>query len=256
MLETLKPKSKWVWSAWGKHPLAKDYIQLGTLTSLGKAFAGWIAKGYKRLSTDSGEPPPACAWRFWAKGDGRSTIVCGTIQTSSDGIGRPFPLLLMGNGSINGWQKHWHLLPAGLDSTWRRLEHLTSYQGKSIQSFEEALVTLAIPQPAWRELGERFASGLLTNESAAQLKPVNREKLLAGFVNQQMIWEKLEEQGDANLLAQSVMIHDLIKRQTAAIPSLVFMGGVPGAAYLAFFQRSLRSADFVRLWRPTNSFTK
>jgi len=245
------PKPKWVWSAWGKHPLAKDYIQLGAATSLSKAFAGWMAKGYRRLSSQADDEGPACAWRFWAKGDRRHTLLCGTIQTSSDTIGRPFPLLLMGSGPVNGWQKHWPLIPPALDGTWRRLEHLSSYKGDDIRSFGEVLATLAAPRPSWRDLRKKYAPGLFSEHSPGLAAVPHGKDHLGRYAGQQVAWCRLQAHHGARLLTQSLEFHDLIHRGSEGPPSVVFMGGVPSAAYIAFFQRSLNSADFARLWRPT-----
>jgi type VI secretion system protein VasJ len=255
VLEALKfiskgrSNTKWAWSAWGKHPLAKDYIQLGDPTPMGKAFAQWIAKGHKRLASQPGDLKTPVAWRFWARGEGRNQLVCGTIQTSSDGIGRPFPLLLMGNGVIKGWRKQWTLLPPALESTWRRMEHLGSYQGKSIHSFEEALTAWSSPRPHWDEIRVNHTPEDFSLQTPAPLNASDRENLLADYARRQMFSARLETGGGSNLMIQTVRFHHLIHHKSVEIPAVVFMGGIPTAAYVTFFQRSLKPADFIRLWR-------
>jgi hypothetical protein len=43
-------------------------------------------------------------------------------------------------------------------------------------------------------------------------------------------------------------MHALLKRHTRVAPSAVFVGGSVDKSFLAFFQRPLLTADFIRLW--------
>ena len=256
MLEALKAKAGWRsrtgwrWSAWGKHPLAKDYIQLGAPTPIGKAFAQWIGNGFQRLAGDTEEGQPACAWRFWAKGDGRSELVCGTIQTSSDKLGRPFPLLLMGDGRLEQWRRRWQLVPLALDGAWRRLEQLTSTIRLSITAFEETLTSLEPPRPDWGRLEREFVLTRQARDGSLPAEPPFAEQLLTGAGHRQVIWHPIPAEETATLLTQSVQLHLALKERSGAVPSVVFLGGVPAVSYIGFFLRSLRPEDFRSLWRP------
>lgn len=62
----------WKFAAFGKHPAAKDFIKLGTDTSILDGFADWVENGYAKLVSKSElSAPEFCSWRFWTKGSGQ-----------------------------------------------------------------------------------------------------------------------------------------------------------------------------------------
>jgi type VI secretion system protein VasJ len=51
---------------------------------------------------------------------------CGLGRDSSDSIGCPYPLLIMGEGRLKGWEKRWSQLPVQLNRTWKRMESIVT----------------------------------------------------------------------------------------------------------------------------------
>jgi hypothetical protein len=45
----------------------------------------------------------------------------------------------------------------------------------------------------------------------------------------------------------------LLKSRIDIVPNAVFLGGIPEKAYLAIYNRSLNSGDFVRLWSVSDA---
>ena len=90
----------WHWSAFGKHPAAADYFRLGYSSPFVDGLTKWVESGYRLLAERSDTPPPFCSWRFWARGFGRESLVLGVVRVSSDSLGRPYPLLIMGSGPL------------------------------------------------------------------------------------------------------------------------------------------------------------
>jgi type VI secretion system protein VasJ len=52
----------------------------------------------------------------------------------------------------------------------------------------------------------------------------------------------------AEPVATATLWNFLLRKCGAATPSIVFLGGRLGTAYLALFRRALAPGDFVRLW--------
>ena len=100
MLGSLIKGPTWCWAAVGKHPVAADYIRLGNSTSLLDAVADWVAKGYDELLRMDGRSQDSHSWRFWLRGVKKDTLICGLCRDSSDRIGRPYPLMIMGEGRL------------------------------------------------------------------------------------------------------------------------------------------------------------
>jgi len=51
-------------------------------------------------------------------------LVCGVVRDSVDRLGRPYPLLVLGTGSLREWESHWDLLPYACLPVWQRIEYL------------------------------------------------------------------------------------------------------------------------------------
>jgi type VI secretion system protein VasJ len=94
----------------GKHPTVMDYFQLGSSAPLVNAFAVWAENGYQKLVAKNRKRTAFCSWRFWAKGMRKGYIACGLGRDSSDSAGRPYPLMIMGIGTLAGWEENWDLL--------------------------------------------------------------------------------------------------------------------------------------------------
>ena len=120
MLGSVKSERSWKWTACGKHPSAGDYFKFGNDDLMVREFTGWIEDGYHQLLLSSPKRSRLCSWRFWVKGQKKNAIVCGICRDSSDRMGRPFPLIVIGKGKVPGWEDHWDLLPLIFENIWSR----------------------------------------------------------------------------------------------------------------------------------------
>ncbi len=126
MLGPIGSTLHWRWAAYGKHPVASDFFRLGEEFSLGKGFSEWVGNGYKVLTSRGRADQGLYFWRFWARGAQKGTLACGVLRDSSDRVGRPFPLLIMGMGPLKGWEEAWDLLPFACETTWNQIEYLSA----------------------------------------------------------------------------------------------------------------------------------
>ena len=111
MLGSLKSSAGWKWTAFGKHPVAGDYFYAGADDPFFQAFSGWVENGYRQISTERKNATDLYSWRFWAKGAQKDTLVYGVGRDSFDTIGRPYPLVIMGTGTLADWHRNWEILP-------------------------------------------------------------------------------------------------------------------------------------------------
>ncbi|MCJ7581703.1 MAG: type VI secretion system-associated protein TagF, partial [Candidatus Aminicenantes bacterium] len=107
MLGIGKSKNIWNWAVCGKHPVARDYFRISLSTSLLGAFESWFEKGYQVLSKQRKAARTVYSWRFWARGIKKGNLICGVGKDSGDSIDRRYPLLIMGDGFLDGWEEDW-----------------------------------------------------------------------------------------------------------------------------------------------------
>ena len=242
MLGSIIHSRGWNWAAVGKHPSAKDYIRFGGASPLLDAVAEWSANGYQQLNGDKTRQLAHRSWRFWLKGIKKGTLICGLGRDSSDSIGRPYPLLIMGEGTIKGWEKQWNTLPVRLDKTWTRMEFVAANRFDGAHAMEEAVNGLNTPHansdPA-AETGQQEQDGCFDLDLARC-----REQLrLEGLV---MIGLNPKNRADPNELVRQC--HRRLSDCCGEIPTGVFIGGTPQQAYLVVIQHPLSVQDFVQLW--------
>jgi len=213
----------WKWGAYGKHPVVKDYIRLGEQSPLMDAFSRWVEAGYAALS-QTGTPH---SWRFFAKGPQGSEIACGLVRDSRDGVGRAFPLLILGTGALEMWEARWPGIPEACEASWQRMEYLCARRMFDLAELKGALARL--PSPAWPEHGGPV-------EPAPNLPPLE-----GGAVH-----APLPETGD-----QRAHVARLLTgfKAAGANPEAVFIGGRMKKPGIAIFTRGLFAEDFGRLWQ-------
>lgn len=241
MLGSLVGRTRWRWSLWGKHPAVGDFIDHGLSSQIEKALAAWVENGYDRLTSDQANPNYLCAWRFWVRGDGNHRIACGTISSSSDRLGRPFPLLILGTGKLNGWERHWTDLPTILEKIWRRMEALTASRADHYEQLRQMLAELKQPEADWprdsnKETGDDLpeTDRLYINNAAP-----TEVKTDQGF--------QLVPLGDRPL-AEAIKWHNNQKAWSDRTPKALFMGGAVEIPHMVVFYRTLTASDFKRLW--------
>ncbi|MFZ1985142.1 MAG: type VI secretion system-associated protein TagF [Desulfatitalea sp.] len=228
----------WRWKAVGKHPAAADYIHVGDSTPLMEALADWMTKGYdqwQRSRPNSHEP---CSWRFWLRGAQKGQLICGVGRDSSDRIGRPFPLLVVGEGPLKEWELRWPLLPSRLAKTWGRIERFAVHHYEDLKALADALGQLEAPgqEGEAADPGMESAGGDPWQACQADLRRSGRAIVA------------LNDSGGMDSSQTALSWHAGLKACCDDIPRAVFLGGSPRQAYLAVILQPLGTADFVRLW--------
>lgn len=235
-------KSRWHWAAVGKHPAAKDYIRIGARSSLLDAVAAWSANGYDALRHSKEQPPSMHSWRFWLSGVKKGMLICGLGRDSSDSIGRPHPLLIMGEGRLKGWEKRWPQLPVQLNRPWKGMESIVTQRFDGIYGLEKQLRNLSSPgttcdvdqEPAVAEPDE-----ILDRDLAACKRSIAQN----GYGT-----FDLHNHRNAAPDQCAMQCHAKLKACCEQIPLGVFFGGTPQKSSVMVLQRPLSTEDFVRLW--------
>jgi type VI secretion system protein VasJ len=231
----------WQWQAVGKHPAAADYIHLLPGTPLTQALGEWMAKGYGQWQASRPGHHESHSWRFWVKGGQKEHLVCGVMRDSSDRIGRPFPLMVLGEGGMVGWERRWPHLPLLLDKTWLRLERLAVHRYEDLAALGEDLRQLAPPQDRESDSAEvpvpPSATGEAWEACRTDLQRTGRSLMAL-------------DDGSAGMDAtpSAVSRHAGLQGCCVDIPRAVFMGGTPRRTYLAVVLQPLTVNDFVNLW--------
>jgi type VI secretion system protein VasJ len=239
MLGLMKSSRAWMWAACGKHPAARDFFRIGQEFPLLKIFSGWVEDGYGKLAQKNG-PSTMNSWRFWARGAVKESLICGLVRDSSDGIGRNYPLLIMGTGQLAGWEDKWDLVPLAFEKIWSEMEYMTTQNFNDLKKLETDVKNIPEPQPEWRAYQSRqdaFCGDANAFPTVSDFAPEKKENFVS------------LDQGlhhDQNLLISRW--HSLFRNRVAVIPNAVFMGGSFGKSFIGFYQRPLASADFIQLW--------
>jgi len=247
-----KSKNTWNWALCGKHPVARDYFRVSLTTPLLLAFESWTEKGYLILSNQKTPTRNVYSWRFWAKGLKKGNLICGVGKDSSDSIGRPFPLLIMGDGTLDGWEDDWDLLPYTFEKTWDQIEYISSRRIDNLKDLENQVCAIKNPNHDWLELkSQNRNQGKLQSSHSAltTLKDSGEIREQADRLAKKMeILLPLESQVEENPLTLACLWSSFLKVHNSGVPNAVFLGGVPEKHFLAVFNRSLNANDFVRLW--------
>jgi len=243
MLGSIIGSNKWNWAAVGKHPSAKDYIRIGGTTPLMDAVAQWSAAGYRALNPDKTNQPIHHSWRFWLKGIKKGTLICGLGRDSSDSIGRPYPLIIMGEGRIRGWEKQWFHLPAMLEKTWNRMEFVASHRYDDARAMEDE-VNRRMSTP--RASSEDDAEAV--QDTCAEGCSLNLSKCKDELARDGISMISLNQTNGVDPHILVLHCHRGLETFCGGIPRGVFIGGTPQQAYLAVIQHPLGAEDFVKLW--------
>ncbi len=256
MLGALRNKTKWDWAAFGKHPVAKDFFRLGPGLPILDAFSGWLEAGYTSL-VKKGESPGFYSWRFWARGVRAGHILCGLLRGSSDSIGRLFPLMIIGAGTMKGWEKSWDLLPFAFDNVWNRMEYIASRPYRDINDLKDDLASLSVAPLKWKELSkerEKLKKGSDWNKALGF--GLSHGKSMADKVRAVSATDNamfsLDHGYFNDHFAKVGFWHFAIKSAGSGIPNAVFVGGLENRAYMAIYKRPLANDDFAGLCKPSS----
>jgi type VI secretion system protein VasJ len=261
---------RWQWAAYGKHPVANDYLSLGKGLPLFQVFSDWVKNGYQGLALRRGSASPLYSWRFWIKGSKRDSLICGLVRDSSDKLGRPYPFLLMGLGPLPGWQDQWDLVPLTCERAWSQLEYTAIKAFKDLKQLEDEIPKIKAPLPQWtdfleerKSLMESVTASRVPEPSAYQDWPqregISDKPVLPWYFKEfSHMAPNLSERAEAffcfdgklcpDHLALIDVWHRFLKSQLSGLPNAVFIGGAADNLCSAVFRRPLLPADFVQLW--------
>lgn len=242
MLGQIIMKTSWRWTATGKHPLAMDYFQLGGNEILTDTFANWIENGYQKFLVNHKKPSSFHSWRFWVPVKQKGTIACGIIRDSSDRVGRPYPFLIIGMGTLPGWENHWELLPIIFDEIWVGMEYLASVRLNDLTELENKINEIKKPS-----LNENSLSNSNLDYDISDISDVIK-KGTEGLLRDYEFYASINDNHDRDAFSLVTQWHYGLKLYLKTYPGIVLMGGTPEKSYLAVFNRSLNTDDFVKLW--------
>lgn len=233
----------------GKHPAARDFFTVGRQDQISEALGQWVRHGGEQLGATAKDLlVRSCSWRFWAKTPERGIIACGVIKNSSDAVGRPFPLLLMGTGRLDNWEDNWEMVPIACEGIWNKMEQVSSRNFSTFERLKEELSMLRQPQCRWSEIDTAEVVGEGCRVAAAE--PLRKLGTVA--FDQSML---LPVQGSesCDLFAIICLLHGQMKARNNVVPNSVFVGGLVDKAGFACFKRPLGRDDFQQLWGMTFS---
>lgn len=249
MLGKLIGRPRWSWAAFGKHPSARDYFQLCAQFPLAQAFSQWVENGFGRLP-EAVRRNGVCSWRFWSRGLKKGDLVCGLGKSSGDGVGRPYPLVLIGEGKMDRWESHWNLLPFVLAPTWDKMEYTATRRMEDLGQLEEQLQRMERPVPGWKEMLRTISHEANTDPSAPIHKIVMTEVQAKArtLETERKLTIPLDRLDHEDPLQMAGAWHQALKNNFPGTPSTVFMGGSLENTFLVLFQRPLAAEDFIDLW--------
>lgn len=253
MLGLMKSKQSWNWTASGKHPVAKDYFWVGSTPPLLEALSKWVKNGYQLLNAKQNPRPQIYCWRFWVKGPEKNNLVCGVGRDSSDSLGRPYPLLIMGTGLLEDWETHWDLLPLACDMTWRHIEYVSAKRFTDFKQFEGEICSMNPPDDNWSQLTNRRENSQVLESSSDISTPsqgfesLENNKVLSQAEKTEF-FVALDRGSSDDPFQLAASWHFFLKTRIREVPNAVFIGGIPEKAAMAIFKRPLVPGDFVRLW--------
>jgi type VI secretion system ImpM family protein len=235
------------WTLAGKHPAVADYIRLGARSAVLDALTDWVAKGYDVLQRAGHPLQTGCSWRFWLRGAKKQELICGLCRDSSDCIGRPFPLLIMGEGMFKDLEKTWPLLPARLDKVWVAMEYIAAHRFDHLQAMADELQALDIAAAA-------TAGGPPAGGDEAVDAVVDERMVQCRHGLQTSGWGLVSLAGvrgpntapDPGRTA--ALCHARLQACCSDMPRAVFLGGPLLHPYMLVLQEALKPSDFMRLW--------
>jgi len=250
MLGINKGKFQWQWAVFGKHPLAADYFHAGEGNLVQEALAAWMDQGFAALPKAPESRQAICFWRLWMQGGKRGHLLCGLLKASSDRIGRPYPLLIIGGGSLNGWEKYWVYLPALLENLWQQIEYVASKRVERLEDLADAIQKTHPPGVERLKTidMQKIEAQHAASGNAAEI-PAGDIKTLVNQINaRRMVMVPLDNLSNGHSESLPVLWSLRLKTHGMDLPKAVFIGGAPGRQYFVAFPRSLNAMDFVNLW--------
>ncbi len=249
MLGSLIRRNKWQWMARGKHPGLKDYFSLGAESPLLAAICDWIERGYRGLTERVDPAGRRIAWRFWVGGHKPGAILCGIVRDSSDSVGRPYPLMILGIGELKGWERAWGRLPLAFEKTWTQMEAIGARMARDLKDLQSEVACIATPRLEPLEEGLARVGG----DAPGIRRPRQDETLgpqpqISDDVNDGTVFTEIKGLLPGEEAFELASLMEPLVRSYEEVPKAVFLGGHPARPMLAIFRRPLQPHDFTRLW--------
>ncbi len=246
----LESDQSWRWAAYGKHPVARDFFRVGPDFPLLVGLSNWVEKGYESLASRKGVIRGHSSWRFWARGSQKETLACGLIRDSSDSLGRPYPLLMMGTGLMNAWEEHWDLLPLAFERVWNQMEYVSAQRFTDFNKLEGEIQNMRPPLDHWSELSAKSIGLELAeaNPDPADPDMEDLRRTATSLSEKSEFFVPIDQDPLRDQFRMICLFHFILKNEAGIIPSALFLGGTLESAYLAVFRRPLTVSDFVQLW--------
>ena len=160
--------------------------------------------------------------------------------------------MIMGTGTLPGWEENWDLLTFLFEEIWIQIEYLASRPLADLKQLESEISRINLPIEDWSALATR---GLHTdrpghdhdqNGHTSTFGSIGKAAEALVMRNEFLVSIDSYHDGDASSLVG--FWNRALMSRTDIVPNAVFMGGIPEQTYLALFTRSLNSSDFERLW--------
>jgi type VI secretion system protein VasJ len=256
MLGSLGFTRNWQWAVCGKHPSAADYFSLGHKVPMLAAFADWIEKGYRTVAAKRESMGAMLSWRFWIRGSKKDSLSCGILRDSTDSIGRPYPLMILGTGVLQDWEREWDHVLWACEKTWSSMEGISTRRYRDLSLLADEVSRLRSPDPDWpefrkinQELARLRQSPLRSGGSSHLVESIRSiEDRVVDLVGKSSILVSMNESPALDRLAALHLWQGLFKLHLKDPPNLVFMGGSSMRTYLAIFRKAIAIQDFVDLW--------
>lgn len=250
MLGLTRPDHQWLWAARGKHPSVSDYFSVGRDFPIAAEFSEWIKKGYAALAERDQPARMLSSWRFWARGTQKNDLVCGLLRDSHDSMGRPYPFMVIGAGSLPSWERSWENLPSACEKTWRQMEYLTIQKFGDLRMMETEILKTRPPFQVMTDCsalgGHLTEVSTMPRENAPMLDQLRKQVASESSGAEGKISIITGKSCDSVTLA--IYISHVLKEQLQTAPNAVFMGGTFDKSWLVYFRRPMRKTDFMNLW--------
>lgn len=215
---------------------------------MGAALSNWMAKGYQGLPSRSRSHTDFMSWRFWSGVAGKDTFHCGIMRDSSDSIGRPYPMLMLGAGPLDNWETQWQLSPYACERTWNQMEAISTRTFHDLRHLEEEIRRIKPPEPNWSDLLRLENEMVKLGGSCIPSEIKVLQEQAKTVAKKSEIFIPIDESLIHDHLRLILLWLFNLKSLMADIPKAVFMGGNQLRTFLVIFRRPLSTQDFLRIW--------
>jgi type VI secretion system protein VasJ len=258
VLGSLRSKSReeWQWGAYGKHPAARDYFGVGQSSPLMKGFSEWVEAGHSMMTSRGERNDGTVSWRFWARGPREGDLICGVVRDSSDGLGRPYPLLVLGTGPLDDWENHWELMPFACERTWTQMEYFSTRCYGDLKGLEAELKFMRQPASEWPEFADQMANlthscaspDIAGDLSSPSPTTAGVDALTSTLSGRDEGLVPIDESLYHDQFTFIVWWHSLLKTKSGSVPNFIFVGGDLKESFIFFLKRPVKPSDFVYMW--------